>query len=38
MALPKTAKTENKDKAPSKYTADLTALPKHFLLPFIQTQ
>lgn len=37
MALPQTAKTEDKEKAPSKYTAFLPVLPKHFLLALTQT-
>lgn len=36
MALPKTAKTEDKESAPFKYIAFLTVLPKHFLLALTQ--
>lgn len=36
MALPKTAKTEDKERAPFKYTAFLTVLPKHFPLALTQ--
>ena len=36
MALPQTAKKEDKGKAPSKHTARLTVLPKHFLLALTQ--